>query len=319
MLLLISQLRETNMTDVLTKTSKFTFSRLDELPRGETTNALIYGGSGSFKTGLVGTLGDRSLYIDTGRGAEILKSKWYREMYPGCNPIVVEVREKIGSRGLPHEAAAFDLVCDVIDYMLEKETDKFDHIVVDDLTSVRRLALFKGLDINQKTNKSQTQVAMKTHSMILTAVQDYGAEMSLVMQFCAGYIDICMQAGKNFFVVAHERHYLEKPKNAQGNPIIGEIPIIKKIRPAVTGVSFPDDVSGLFENIWHSEAVGSGSGAKYRLRLLGDDVILAKTRLAGIWKGAVLPDVLDKVEVSRYPNGPNLLQMLTDVKLSRGA
>lgn len=294
----------------------FSFTRLDELPRGECTNALIYGGAGSFKTGLLGTLGSRCLYVDTGRGAEILKSKWFKTMYPDCNPIVTEVREKIGPRGLPDEAAAFDLVCDVIDYALKTFPSDFDHIAIDDLTSIRRLALFKGLDINQKTGKSKSQAAMDTYSAIMPVVQDYGSEMGLVMQFCAGYIDIAANAGKNLFVVAHERHYLEKPKNDKGNVQIGEPAILRKIRPAVTGVAFPDDVSGLFENVWHTEVAGSGTGTKYRLRLLGDEIIMAKTRLAGIWKGAVLPEVLDKQEVARFPHGPNLLQMLTDVKLS---
>lgn len=274
------------------------FVRLEDLPSGSVTG-LIYGGSKTAKTWILGTAGNRSVFIDTGDGIETLHSPLFKQLV-GANPIVVSVREKLGPRGVAEVGDAYNMVCDIVDYVLDNLLNEFDFICCDELSAMRRFALMKGLDYNQQTGKSQTLKKSVAWDMIIPAVQDYGAEMSLIEQFCYGTIRKCKEAGKHFFVAAHQRYIMEKPKDANGNPLIGEPKMIKEIRPAVTGEQFPDTISALFDNVWRTERAGGGDKAVYRLRMYGDEQIVAGSRNAGVF-----PVVL---------RAPNLLKIVEHIK-----
>ena len=276
-----------------------TYNRLEELPRGESVTALVYGGSKTGKTWFLGTAGSRTLYIDTGDGVATLRSPLFKDK-TSANPIVVSVREKIGPRGVPNLADAYYQVTDSIDYALANFPDDFDTICVDELTALRRFAMYRGLEYNQKTRRSQTLAKLEADEMFMPGVQDFGTEMSLIEQFCNGYANIAKQHGKNFLMAAHQRILAEKPKDSKGAVIIGELPIVKEIRPAVTGFQFPDTISAIFDNVWHAERASGGEGTVYRLRIIGDEVVVAGTRHAG-----VLPALL---------RSPNFLTILEHVR-----
>lgn len=278
------------------------FVRLNELPHGEATTLLYYGGSKTGKTWLLGTAGDRSLLIDTGDGIDTLKSKLFREKI-GAKPLVVSIREKVGPRGIPEVADAFDLVSDVLDYTIATPSllDQVDTIACDDLSALRKLAMNKSFEVNFATGKSKTKAQGEKYDFLIPAVQDWGVEMNLIEQFFAYYPAKFKALGKNFLTSAHQRYTLEKPKNAKGEPMIGEPPIIKEIRPAITGSQFPDYVSGLFDNVWHAERVGGGdTGTAYRARIYGDEVTLAGSRNAGVFK--------------TIEQDPNFLKMLARIR-----
>lgn len=257
----------------------FAFSRLNEIKHeNDPVNILYYGGSKTGKTWFLGTAGDRTLLIDTGDGTTTLNSKLFKEKV-GSNPIIVSIREKIGSRGVPEVADAFDHVCDAIDYALANFPNDFDTIACDDLTALRKFAMNKGLEVNQQTGKSQTKKnIVDKYDFIIPAVQDFGVEMSLIEQFLANYITITRSHGKNFIVAAHQRYTFGDKKG------IGEAPVVKEVRPAVTGSQFPDTITALFDNVWHAERVSGGDSAVYRARINGDEITVAGTRHAGIFK-----------------------------------
>jgi len=276
-----------------------TFVRLEELPRGESVTALVYGGSKTGKTWFLGTAGPRTLYIDTGDGIETLRSPLFKSNVQ-ANPIVVRIDEKIGPRGVPELADAYYAVTDAIDYALAHFAADFDTICVDEMTALRRFAMYRGMEYNQKMKRSTTLKKLQDEEMFMPAGQDFGTEMSLIEQFCVGYTQIAKSKGKNFLLAAHQRLIGEKPKDKDGNVIFGEEKIVKEIRPAVTGYQFPDTISALFDNVWRAERAGGGEGTVYRLRCLGDEMIVAGTRHAG-----VLPTVVRR---------PNFLTMLKHIR-----
>ena len=279
------------------------FVSLDDLEAYDTTNALIYGGSGNGKTFFAGTAGERTLYVNIGDGIKTLKSPLFKQKI-GANPIVVNINEKLTSRGMVETATAFNMVGDTIDYALNHMSDRFDTIVLDDATALRKFAMNKGLEINQKLGKSRSLDSGKSFDLVMKAVQDYGIEMDLIEQFIASYTVIAREAGKHFIMTAHQRLTYEKQKDSKGNTLIGATPILSKVSPGFTGQTFPDNVPQYFDWVFRMEVVAGGSqGVVFRARTQPDDVHTAKCRDGGVFS---------VVE----PN-PNFLNMLQKVKDKR--
>lgn len=247
------------------------FERLADIPKSETVSTLYYGGSGVGKTFFLGTAGDRSLLIDCGVGPlDTLKSLTFKEKV-GSSPIVVRLREKLDSNGVPL-GKAFDELCRIIDYSLENLSDDFDNVLIDNATAIRRFAMIRGLSISKDLGRSKTKdTVLASYKMVIPAIQDYGMEMSMIEWFITTYIDILKAEGKNFILTAHQRlTYLKGDR-------IGDAPVLEKIRPGFTGQTFPDDVPALFDEVWYAERVGSGAGAVFRCKTQGDEQIIAKT------------------------------------------
>lgn len=299
-----------------TKAPNLSFVKLDDMKPGETVTALAYGGSKVGKTWLAGTTGSRTLYVSTGDGIDTLKSPLFRKLNPGFNPTIIDIREKLGISGIPVAGIveAYDLMCDAIDYAFNNFASEFDTVVIDELSSTRRHALFKGLELSQQMGRSRTWDKTKLYEIILPAGQDWGAEMSLIEQFLAGTISICERAGKHLLVLAHQRYLLVAPKDEKGNVIFGEPKVIKEIRPAVTGAQFPDTISGMFDNVWHCEKVGGGDqGTAYRVRVYGDEITIAGSRHAGI-----LPTVIVNPNFKEIVEAIKLGEPLMDLRKKRG-
>lgn len=254
------------------------FKFLHELEKGDAETFLIYGASGSGKTWFSGTAGERTLIIDNGNGIATLQSPLFQRNVGG-SPIVVSLAERLGPRGVFDTALVFDAICDTIDYALEKFGDKFDTVVVDDATQLRKGALNKGLEINQATGKSQTiKQSKEKYDIVSPAVQDYGIEMNLVEQFIGGYTSILKEAGKHFILNAHERLTYKKGDK------IGDPAVLAKTSPGFTGQTFPDNVPAYFDNVWYFQVVGSGSNRVWRATTQGHESLIAKTRMGGIFE-----------------------------------
>lgn len=281
------------------------FVQLEDLEVYDTTIALIYGGSGTGKSFFAGTAGSRTLFINIGDGIKTLKSPLFREKI-GADPIVVNITEKMSARGMVDTATAFDMVGDSIDYALNHMSDRFDTIVIDDATALRKFAMNKGLEINQKLGKSESLNKGKNFDIVIKAVQDYGIEMDLIEQFIAAYAIIARNANKNLIMTAHQRVTLEKQRDSRGNPMIGATPVLSKVSPGFTGQTFPDNVPQYFDWVFHSETVAGGSqGIIFRMRTQPDDVYTAKCRDGGVF--------------STVEPNPNFLAMLQKVKDKRAA
>jgi hypothetical protein len=253
--------------------------KLTDLP----TSVCYYGGSGSGKTEFGGTAGDRTLIIDVGSSRRTLLSSGFRNRIK-TNPIIVPVAEDIKKKGIPDTAKAYDKVCDVIDWFLANRAGDIDTIVIDDATFLRKAAMFKGLEYNQDTGKSQSMNKIDATGVMAVAVQDYGAEMSLIEQFIGGYNEIIKEKhGKNFILLAHERNVFEQPKDARGNPIIGALPTLIRTLPGFTGKTFPDQIPVFFDWVFHAEPINSVNRTIYRARTQHDGITLAKCRDSGVF------------------------------------
>lgn len=275
------------------------FRRLSETEPGNSVVGMIYGPAKTGKTLLLGSAGKRSLFIDNGAGSETLRSPLFKQMYPDSDPLIVTIQEELDANGLPtSKAEAFDKMADSIDYALQNFGDQFDTICIDDSTATRRFAMYKGLEINQATNKSKTlENIVKKFDVMSVAVQDYGMEMNLILQFLIGTIELCKKNDKHLFIGAHERHTFKKGDG------IGDTPTIMKIRPGFTGQTMPDEIGGLWDILAHTEAVGGGSNTVYRVRFNGDEVITAGVRYGGIFEtvesNVTIPKMLERIKAAQ--------------------
>lgn len=274
------------------------FNRLQELPSGESIAGLIYGGAGKGKTWFLGTGGDRNLIIDTGNtGMETLKSKLFREKFK-VNPIIVSVDEQLGERGNVDVATAFDATCDIIDWAVKEKLAEFDIICINDVTQLRRFAMNKGLEVGMKLGKSFSKKKALELDAVDYAVQDYKMEMDLIEKFVSGTKSLCIKHGLHFFMAAHERLTMTAAKDKDGRPVVGEAPVVVDTRPGFRGKTFPDDICGYFDLIWHMEAVGSGDNIVYRARTQGGEDITARTNFGGIFATIVKdPNLLKTIEL----------------------
>lgn len=293
----------------------FVIQRLDER-RSERSpiSLLYYGGSGTGKTFFLGTAGSRSVIIDTGHGPiDTLKSSSFKSMYPANNPMIVSVREHYTKYAYQDPATrkttdleiptgeAFDMVCDALDYALDQYGDEIDTVSVDIATGIRRFAMNKGLTISGDLGRSKTLTnVVKKYGLVVPAIQDFGMEMNIVEWFVSTFTEKCKSLGKNFILTAHVRETYEKPDK------IGDIPKLLKIRPGFTGQTFPDDIPGLFDEVWYAERTGKGNAATWRCKCYGDEQLTAKTTYGS--------GVLTNAEVN-----PNFLKMLDRIWTKTGA
>lgn len=243
---------------------------LDLPPEDFCVTLLLYGNSGTGKTFFIGSAGDRTLIISPSNGLSTLKSLLFKSSIK-ANPIIEEINEE----PMPDMAKAFDQYSDIIDLYLEKHSDEIDTIIVDDATALRRTAMNKGLELNQKLGLSKTKG--KSKEVIVPTVQDYGIEMNLMEQFVRHYTAECKRVNKHFILTAHERLLFEKGE------ALGDIPILRKISPGFTGRTFPDDITGLFDLTWHTEVKGSGDRVWYQIRTAPDNITVAKNRWGGLF------------------------------------
>jgi hypothetical protein len=260
------------------------WERLDTTTPAEALAFLIYGPAKVGKTDWLGSCGDRTLYIDVGKSTETFYSPEFKKRRGAFNPIIVKIDEKLTLGGpiIPEKPTGYDEVCDTIDKALVEIKDQFDIVVLDEVTAFKKMALNKGIVINFETGKSKTLENVKKYDVMSPLIQDFGMEMNEIGWFLAAYIDILKQNKKHFIVAAHERNIFTKPKDKNGNVIIGEQRQLIKVLPGFTGETFPDEVCNLFDAVWHFEKVQPGP--THRIRTKGNDSLIAGDRFGGIFQ-----------------------------------
>jgi hypothetical protein len=269
------------------------FSQLSDLVHGESESFLIWGGAGSGKTWFIGTAGSRTLILNNGMGMTTLQSPLFRSKFPNYNPILANLREKIGARGKYSAATVHDATCDTIDKALKEFPDKFDTIAIDDGSALRRNAMNKALELNSSTGKSKTQEQIvDKYGLVVPAMQDYQTEMRIIDHFIGSYIDLAKQSGKHIIICAHERMTF-----AKGEKMGDEKKLLKKA-PLFTGTDTnPDIASQYFDNVFYFEVVGGGAQRVYRCTTSGHETLNAKTRWGGVFETVESnPDFLKFIE-----------------------
>lgn len=272
------------------------FETLDEIKPHESVTLLLYGGAGTGKTPFIATAGPRTLIINTGAGlttilSHVIKDKYYKTGMP----IVATIREDRDPKtGLFTIAKAFDQVKNAIEWAMDKFPDRFDTIAVDDATQLNMMARNKGLELNEEFGRSQTLAKGKEEGGYVLAVQDYGAEMQLIDLFINETVGFCKKDHKHFILTAQERHvYTKKAVDASGKRFEE---VLDRIRPGFTGKTFPDEVTGQFDLVWHTEAVRTGQGTIYRVNTEDSKSIKARSRFPGLFPSVIPnPDFLATV------------------------
>lgn len=272
-----------------------TFQPLDQRDEDRYVSMLYYGGSGVGKTYFVATAGPRTLIIDTGKGLVTIRSPQVtQKFYKDGTPIVTTIREEIDQKtGIFKSAEALDKMYAAIWFALENFPDKFDTIAVDDATELNRFARNKGYEVSDELNKSQALKKGRETGTMMPGIQDYGAEMGLVEQFISQTIDLCKVRKKHFLLTAHERMTYKKIRGPDGRVIAEEV---DTIRPAFTGRTFPDDITKMFDLVWHADVVQANPRAIYRAHTEDSKTVKAKTRHPGVFESTEkFPNFLDIV------------------------
>lgn len=279
----------------------FTISDMADLNPSDAVSMLYYGASGVGKTVFVGSAGPRTFIVNIGNGIKSIQSQWAKEkFYKEGSALVTTINEERDpTTGVFKSADAWDKVADAIDYALAHFSDRFDTIAVDDATALRAFASNKGLELNAEFSRSKTLELGRKAGAFISGIQDFSVEMNLIQQFIVGTISSCQQNKKHFILTAHERHIFKKIRDQQGK-IIGEE--IDKIRPAFTGKTFPDDITGQFDLVWNATAARTTGATVYRAFTESTMMILAKSRF---------PKVFDNPE-----NDPNFLRSIERIRKS---
>lgn len=265
-----------------TENAKPLFHRVSDEPPKIYQSWLIYGGAKTGKTWFAGTAGTRALFISIGNGDATIKSPGFKKVV-GADPIFHVIKENTDKYGICKEPTAFNAVQEYIEYALDNFADEFDAVIVDDATALGDYALWKAVKYNfDQGGKSKTWEAMQRTHVFTPVVQDFGTQMNIMDQFVLQAIQGCFNYNKHFIITAHTRETYIKRQGAQ----IGEPKELKSITPAFIGETFPDYISGHFDNVIKMEAVGGGSNVVYRALTAGDEKITAGMRNAGLFETA---------------------------------
>lgn len=256
--------------------------RLNEIPKAESINALGYGPAGCGKTGFAATAGDRQLFINNGMGLETLyKFK--------VNPLVATV----GYDDIQKSAEMYDKIKNIIDEALDKRSDEFDTITIDDGTAFKKSSMHKAIELNANTRNTKSLLKSRDQDVPIPDVNDYGAEMALTESFISQTCAICKQEKKNFILLAHERLTFKSGK-------VGEQPSLIKQTPFFTGVDkSPDYITGYFDWVLHFSTIGGGTNRVYRCRTEGDSILTAKVRNNTFPEIVISPNFLKMLEQHR--------------------
>jgi hypothetical protein len=245
-------------------------TKLNDLPKEIAPQSiLVWGGSGTGKTVLMGTAGDNSLFINNGRGGETLRSKWFQEKYK-VNPTIIDIPSAVAKND-----PSFAMVMEACEWGLQNPDIKC--ICIDDASAFTLSSMVQAMKYNQTEGKSKTLAAAEKFDVIVPAVQDFGTEMLHTKQFFDWLISECKFSGKHLIVGAHSRNIFKKAKT------IGDQPELIKAVPYFTGADKnPDAIAGMFDWVFYSRATGGGDKIKYRITTEGDEELVAKTRHKGL-------------------------------------
>lgn len=200
---------------------------LADLKKESLIKALVFG---KFKTGKTAGAATfpRTNFIDFDKGIITLANKELEEKYKySARGIMYETFEDKdrSPKGVVRTHNAFDDACRYFDACMSKGAkwkspstgleyqvgvDMFDTWVVDSGSTLSAVARNKALILlgtkdNGLGTKSNTQDAALKTGLIVPKMQDFGAERSMVEQFC----DMVYKSGKNFLLLCHEREFWE--------------------------------------------------------------------------------------------------------------
>lgn len=255
---------------------RFKFKHLKDRSPGESWIQMVYGASKTGKTFYAGTTGARTLFLNIGDGLDTLMSPAFTQKYPlSKEMIVVDIRENDPK----NMTDAFDMVTDVINHAIKHFPNKFDNVVMDEATALRKYALNKATELNTAARTKGTPRDNRLQDYMKAEIGDYGVEMDMIEWFLGQYIPKFKEANKHFLMLAHERQIFAKPDKQ------GDDAVLKRVLPGFTGKTFPDKVPAFFDDVFRSEIVTDAAGnAMYVMRTAGNSKEMAGVRHGGIFE-----------------------------------
>lgn len=233
--------------------------------------AIIMAPPGKGKTTLAGTF-PRPNIIDFDGKVQVLRNPRFLKLF-GARSIEYEQFPEPAIRDYRAIPIAFDNACRYFDtWMSPAKRDQFDTWVIDSGTSLSFVARAKALYVLGKASpkpRSNTLEKAQQSGLALMEQSDWGAERSLVEQFCRMVLD----SGKNVLINVHEKE-IEKGGVTQTVPLFtGDSKVV--IPSMVPDVWHLRD--GVLDNKPCVKLVASAIGS-YQIRSeLGIDEILDPT------------------------------------------
>ena len=262
---------------------------IDEVERSELFRALIYGKFKSGKTAGAGTW-PRPNFLDFDQGLLTLTNPSLAKYKYIERGIMYETFKERGitSKGVFTSHNALDDACRYFDACMDPKgqkwtsvstgkvydvhPDMFDTWVIDSgtmlsaVSKVKALVLMgtKGALIENKTLSQTFEVAKKT-GFIKPAIQDFGAERSLVEQF----IDMVMGSGKHVLLLCHEKEEWEGKDEAAH--VVAYVPLF-------TGQS-AETIPLKFNEVYNLQVIKEGPNLKRILKTAPDTLRTCGSRL----------------------------------------
>ncbi len=265
---------------------------------GKWEKFLLYGGFGTGKTFTAGTMPGQILFIIFGGENELktLRSKHFKEKHPEKEGMISYefVKESLGKRGTFTSADAYDWACDKLDEALEAERKgdyKFDSLVVDAATGLRKYGMNKAIELTYDLAQSKDKTALKRlrdSGVIVPQDQDWGMEQSLTDKF----LNWCYELEKHLCLVTHEWRVEKHNRGTRETTLTG-------VSPLFTG-KHRQEIPQMFDNVWRMTVEGAERSRIFTAQTVGDEIHDAKTRLGGIvdihWRDPNLEEAINKFQ-----------------------
>lgn len=283
----------------------FNIKSLSEPEVSRSTVMLGYGGAGSGKTHLAGTIGKNGLVINVGAGQDTWLSPAFLKSVPSDQrPSRIDVVEELDLDKPTEDNAgkAFDLICDITTHVID--SGKYDTLAIDDGTFFSRTLKSKALSYNKITNKSTSLVRSLDLGVPVFEIQDYGTELDILHWYLSHFLPKLKEKNINFLLTAHEGFVYRKPPGSK----ITDEPVLHKVYPLFTGKKDPAAVVKYFDLVWHFTTFSNAQGQVFRqARTIGNDTYECKTRWEGLFNAVEKSPTFEQIR-SKITNHINSLR-----------
>lgn len=248
---------------------------------GEKTKVLVYGKPKEGKTFGAATWPRPNFIVFDPDGISTLVGKDFRTKHPDVSCMYEAfIDTDLTKQGVARTHKAFDSACEYFDACMKttptkwvspttKQTElvssnMFDTWVIDSGTTLSHAVMNKAIVLLGQSGlgiKSETHKTALSTGMLFAKQQDYGAEISMIVQF----IRMVLNADKHVVLICHEKEVT----NDEGR--------ITSRTPLLTGQAVPR-VCALFTEIWHLRTVKSGPSLVRKLTTVTDGITVAGTR-----------------------------------------
>jgi hypothetical protein len=265
------------------------------------TEAMIYSPPGSGKTVMAATFPPpfRWLAADGDTSLKSLRWAFKSKMtsFTDLKDLVFYAPTELVKGRYIDKPQAFNLMTDMIDYWFRPDqVDLWKTLVLDSFTEINSWALDLGLSLNKQyptadrpLSKSD-EINRKAMTRLVTGQQDYKSAMGLIEGFLRNVRVECAKHDKNLVILCHE--WQDQAEGTDGSIVV------TAVRPLLIG-QLRDKVSKDFDEVWHMEKYSKAGGIELKVRMHGDNKVLAKSRWGTIMPREVDPDYRKMIEEVR--------------------